>query len=320
MLSFLKNLMGKTPTPEAIKEHLREESVLSAQDTGLSSDKSASTAKKSAVGSGITKLSLHESWEKSLNTSEKYALSFMAQELPPMEPGNLSLVGLSLLPHEHGIEVTAFLRNGTDRPISLQEMTLVILLGEEKLFTRQTFDLTEVGVIPPHSARPWSFVFLSEHFLQVDILLQNWKIAFELAQKKIVLPQQLELEESWIRSLTDEQKESLIELAKRLPPIKAGEVNVQSVQLRRSEEGSFHAMLLFRNGSTQSLSLKSLPLALYDARGQKVAVGQFELGGLTVRSNTSKPWMFIFPKESILIEDPDLSRWRVSIPQGAQVE
>jgi accessory Sec system S-layer assembly protein len=320
MLSFLKNLMGKTPTPEAIKEHLREESVLSAQDTGLSSDKSASTAKKSAVGSGITKLSLHESWEKSLNTSEKYALSFMAQELPPMEPGKISLAGMSLVPHDQGIEVTAFLRNGMDHPVRLQEMTLVILFGEDELFTRQKFDFSEIGEIPAHSARPWSFVFLSENFQQVNVLLNNWKIAFELAQKKMVLPQQLELEESWSRELSDSQKEALIDLAKRLPALKEGEVNIQSVQVRRSEEGALHAMLLIRNGSTQSLSFEKLPLALYDASGQTVAVGMFELGGLTVRSNTSKPWMFIFPKESILIEDPDLSRWRVSIPQGAQVE
>ncbi|MEJ8544124.1 accessory Sec system S-layer assembly protein [Brevibacillus borstelensis] len=311
MLSFLKNLMGKTPTPEEIKQQLREESVLAAEDPGVA-------ANRPSEAGVMTKLSLHESWERQLNTTEKYALSFTAQELPPMQPGNLSLAGLSLLPHEQGIEVTAFLRNGTDRPVRLEEMTLVILFGEEKLFTRQKFDLSEVGEIPPYSARPWSFVFLSEHFLQVDVLLKNWKIAFELAQKKMVLPQQLELEESWIRALTDEQKESLIELAKGLPALKEGEVNVQSVQVRRSEDGAFHAMLLIRNGSTQSISFQSLPLALYDASGQKVAIGQFELGGLTVNTNTSKPWMFIFPKESILIEEPDLSRWKVSIPEEAQ--
>ncbi|WP_425622729.1 accessory Sec system S-layer assembly protein [Brevibacillus borstelensis] len=320
MLSFLKNLMGKTPTPEEIKEQLREESILSAQDTGLPADKPASAAKKPAGAVGITKLSLHESWEQRLNASEKYALSFTAQELPPLEPGNISLAGISLVPHEQGVEVTAFLRNGTDRPVRLQNMTLVILIGEEELFTRQTFDLSEAGEIPAHSARPWSFVFRSEYFLKVDVLLQNWKIAFELAQKKMVLPQQLELEESWIRTLSDEQKEGLIELAKRLPALKEGEVNIQSVQVQRSKEGSLHVILLIRNGSVQSLSFEKLPLALYDASGQKVAIGLFELGGLTVNANTSKPWMFIFPKESILIEEPDLSRWKVSIPQEAQIE
>ncbi|USG65345.1 accessory Sec system S-layer assembly protein [Brevibacillus ruminantium] len=314
MLSFLKNFMGKTPTPEEIKKQLREESVLSAEQSGLADEK---PAKKHETGAGATPLSLHESWEKQLNASAKYALSFTAQELPPIQSDNISITGLSLVPHEQGIEVTAFLRNGTDKLVRLQKMTLVVLFDEDELFARQEFDMSEVGEIPPHSARPWAFVFTSENFLKRDVLLKNWKIAFELAQKKMVLPQQLELEESWIRALNDQQKQSLIELAKRLPALKEGEVNIQSVQIRRSDEGSLHAMLLIRNGSTESLTLDKLPLALHDAAGQQVAVGLFELNGLTVRANTSKPWMFIFPKESILIEEPDLSRWKVSFPQGS---
>jgi len=183
------------------------------------------------------------------------------------------------------------------------------------LFTRQSFDLSEIGEIPPRSARPWSFVFTREHFLQVDVLLANWKIAFEMAQKKMVLPQQLELEESWIKALSDEQKNSLIELAKNLPALKEGEVNIQSVQLRRSAEGALHVMLLIRNGSTQSLSFEKLPLVLYDATGEKVAEGLFELGSLTVNASTSKPWMFIYPPEMIQKAEPDFSRWKVSVPQ-----
>lgn len=321
MFSFLKNLMGKTPTPEEIKEQLREESVLVAAESetpGAEEKGTTKAGRKQEAGS--TSLSLHESWERELNASAKYALSFAAQELPPMQPGTLALSGLALVPHEAGVEVTAFVRNGLDRPLRLDKMTLVILIGEDELFARQEFDLSELGEIPAHAARPWSFVFARENFLKVDILLKNWKIAFELAQKKMVLPQQLELEESWIRALGDEQKQSLIELAQRLPALKEGEVNIQSVQLRRSEDGALHAMLLIRNGSAQSLSFEKLPLALFDASGQQVAVGLFELGGLTVRASTSKPWMFIFPKESILREDADFSRWKVAVPQGAQAE
>jgi accessory Sec system S-layer assembly protein len=316
MLSFLKNMLGKTPTPEDVKQQVQEESVLPAADTGVSEKAPERKETESKAAGVTTSLSLHESWEKRLNMQEKYALSFMAQELPPLEEGNISLAGISLVPHDDGVQVTAFLRNGTNRPLRLGEMPLVVLFGDQQLFTRQTFDLGELGEIPPYAARPWTFVFKREYFLQVNVLLTNWKIAFELAQKKMVLPQQLELEESWIKALTDEQKQSLIELAKRLPPLKEGEVNIQSVQLRRAEDGALHAMLLIRNGSTQSLSIEKLPLALYDAAGDKVAEGLFELGGLTVNANTSKPWMFIYPKESVLKDDADFSRWKVGVPQG----
>ncbi|NRS49419.1 accessory Sec system S-layer assembly protein [Brevibacillus sp. HB2.2] len=315
MLSFLKNLMGKKPTTNEVREQVQEESILSAADTEQSHQEEQQVQVEST---GVTTtLSLHESWESKLSAQEKYSLSFMAQELEPLQPGNISLAGTSLVPHDDGIEVVAFVRNSTDRPISLNEMTLVVLFGDQELFTRQAFDLSELGEIPPRSARPWSFVFAREHFLQVEVLLVNWKIAFEMAQKKMVLPQQLELEESWIKALTDEQKTSLIELAKNLPALKEGEVNIQSVQIRRTESGALNVMLLIRNGSTQSLSFETLPLALYDAIGDKVAEGLFELGSLTVNANTSKPWLFIFPPESIQKEELDLSRWKVSVPQGA---
>jgi accessory Sec system S-layer assembly protein len=318
MLSFLKNWLGKTPTPADVREQVQEESVLAASEAGVTDTESPEGKKPQAkAAAGVTtSLSLHGSWEQRLSTQEKYALSFMAQELPPLEEGNISLAGISLVPHDEGVEVTAFLRNGSSQPVRLGKMPLVVLFGDEQLFTRQTFDLGELGEIPPRAARPWSFVFKREHFLQVNVLLKNWKIAFEVAQKKMVLPQQLELEESWIRALTDEQKQSLIELAKRLPPLREGEVNIQSVQLRRAEDGALHALLLIRNGAAQSLSIEKLPLALYDAAGDKVAEGLFELGGLTVNANTSKPWMFIYPKESVRKEDADFSRWKVSVPQG----
>jgi len=315
MLSFLKNWLGKTPSPEEVKEQVKEESILPSPESPAQADEPHRQQEEQMTTGVPTSLSLHESWEELLTAQEKYALSFMAQELPPLEAGNLSLAGISLVPHDEGVEVTAFLRNSTDKPVRLGEMTLLILFGDQQLFTRQTFDLSELGEIPARSARPWTFVFKREHFLQVDVLLLNWKIAFELAQKKLVLPQQLELEESWIKALSDEQKNGLIELAKKLPPLPPGEVNVQSVSISRTED-SLRAMLLFRNGSEQSLSIERLPLALYDAAGDKVAEGLFELGGLTVNAGTSKPWLFIFPQESIVKQDADFSRWKVSVPQA----
>jgi len=314
MLSFLKNLWGNnTPTSEEVREQVREESILPVS----AAEQTPQEEQEQVASTGVvTSLSLHPSWEAKLGAQEKYALSYMAQELEPLAEGSISLAGTSLVPHEAGVEVTAFVRNSSDRPVSLGKMTLVVLFGDQQLFTRQLFHLAEIGEIPPRSARPWSFVFKREHFLQVDVLLVNWKIAFEMAQKKMVLPQQLELEESWIKALSDEQKHSLIELAKRLPSIKENEVNIQSLQIRRDETGTLNVMLLIRNGSAQSLSFEKLPLALYDATGEKVAEGLFELESLTVNASTSKPWLFIFPPESVQKAEPDFSRWKASVPQG----
>lgn len=316
MLSFMKNLLGGKPDPEELKEQIKEESVLSASEAAISNEQKKAEKQEEKSEDIITPLSLHESWENQLSMQEKYSLSFMATELPPIAPGNISLAGISLVPHEEGIAVVAFVRNGSPKPIRLGEMNLVILIRNNELFTRQSFDLSEIGEIPPFHARPWEFIFNREQYLMVNVALQNWKLAFEIAEKKLVLPQKLELEESWIKSLSEAQKESLIELAKRLPALKPGEVNVQSVQLSKGEAGSLRALLLIRNGSDKSLSFEKLPLVLIDATGEVVAQGLFELDSLTVNAETSKPWLFIFPPESIQKENPDLTRWSVRVPQG----
>ncbi|WP_400162297.1 accessory Sec system S-layer assembly protein [Brevibacillus sp. TJ4] len=309
MLSFLKSLLGKTPTTDEVREQLKEESVLPADD--------AEPAQQIGEDSKVTtSLSLHESWEERVSAQERYALSFMAEELPPLPKGTISIVGMSLVPHDEGIEVTAFVRNNTERPLRLGTIPLVILFGEQQLFTRQSFDLSVLGEIPPHSARPWSFVFAREHFIQVNVLLTDWKIAFETAEKKLSLP--LELEESWVQSLGDQEKQMLTELAERLPAVKAGEVNIHSVQARKMEDGALHVILLIRNGSARSINFDKLPLEIYDADDDKVAHGLFELGTFIVNSGTSKPWLFIFPKESIQKEDADLSRWKAIVPLGKE--
>jgi len=316
MLSFVKNFLKGKSDPKELKEEIKEESILAASEANTLKEETAGEPYAETVEGVTTPLSLHESWEQSLEMQQKYSLSFMASELPPIAPGNVSLTGISLVPHEEGVAVVAFVRNASPNPITLGKMNLVVLIEDNRLFTRQLFDLSELGEIPPYHARPWEFIFQREHFLILDVVLRNWKLAFEIAEKKMVLPQKLELEESWIKSLSDAQKDSLIELAKRLPALKPGEVNVQSVQLSKSEDGSLRALLLIRNGSERSLSFEKLPLALIDATGDTVAQGLFELGSLTVNAETSKPWLFIFPPESILKENPDFSRWSVRVPQG----
>ncbi|MCG7315692.1 MULTISPECIES: accessory Sec system S-layer assembly protein [Brevibacillus] len=324
MFSFLKNILSGNEKDTANLPKSKEQSVLPVTNTDKpASDKNNGKAKKTTkqqkttgVAKHVTELSLHPLWERELDDMQKYSMSFMANQLEPLEEGNIAISGFNMVPHEDGIEIAAFVRNASDKPVLLGKMTLLIMFEGDQLFTRQEFDLSELGEIPAFHARPWNFVFTREHFITTNVLLQNWSLSFELAQKKMVLPKNLELEESWVKSLTDDQKKYFIELAKRLPELKEGEVNVQSVQAKQNDEGMIRAILLIRNGSTQNLSFEQLPLSLYDATGDKVAEGVFQLKDFVVNAQTSKPWMFIFPKESILKENVDLSQWKVQLAQN----
>ncbi|QOS98161.1 accessory Sec system S-layer assembly protein [Brevibacterium sp. JNUCC-42] len=325
MFSFLKNILSGDEKDTATLPKSKEQSVLPVKKSdkqapvkkGGKSGKTAQQPKKAnGLATRVTELSLHPLWERELDNMQKYSMSFMANQLEPLEEGNIAISGFNMVPHENGVEIAAFVRNASNKPVVLGKMTLLIMFEGDKLFTRQEFDLGELGEIPAFHARPWNFIFTREHFITTNVLLQNWRLAFELAQKKMVLPQNLELEESWVASLTDDQKKYFIELAKKLPELKEGEVNVQSVQAKQNDEGMIRTILLIRNGSTQNLSFEQLPLALFDATGEKVAEGVFQLKDFVVNAQTSKPWMFIFPKESILKENVDLSQWRVQLAQN----
>lgn len=64
------------------------------------------------------------------------------------------------------------------------------------------------------------------------------------------------------------------------------------------------------------MTLENLPLEIVDATGEVVCKGSFNLPPLTVKANTTKPWTFIFPKKTILVEELDLSRWTARVPQA----
>ena len=63
------------------------------------------------------------------------------------------------------------------------------------------------------------------------------------------------------------------------------------------------------------MKLEQLPLVVEDASGEVIAKGTFKLNQLEIKANTSKPWIFIFPKERLLKEEIDLSKWKVHPPK-----
>lgn len=251
-----------------------------------------------------------------LKPEDRYYFQFLNNELPPLKQNQISLSGVELKVDDDSgkVFVTAFVRNSLARGIRLEKDTTLLLLGpNDERIARQQFDLTKIGEIPAESSRPWSFVFEEKNVLIKEIPQTDWKLAFEL--KKAKGPHALDLEESWEKSLADQDKEKLENLVKSMTPPKAGEVNFMGVQARVADDGGLHVTLLIRNGSEKNLTLQQLPLTVEDASGDVIAKGGFKLEDLEVKANTSKPWTFIFPKELVLKEELDLSKWKAYPPQ-----
>lgn len=257
-----------------------------------------------------TSLSLHPTWN--LQKQDLYVYQFLNEECPPLKPNQLSLHGISII-QEEGFRVSAFIRNSLDKAIKLEETTLVLLDSEGQVIGRKAFNLSEVGEIPAKSSRPWHFFFTKKDLFSEEVPADGWKIAFQL--KPSSRKHQLELADSWKKSLADNDKKKLEEMVNNLQPPKEGEVNFLGLQAKNSDNGDLHVTMLIRNGSEKNINLEQLPLVIEDATGDVVAKGGFKLDQFNVSANTSKPWTFIFPKSLVTKENIDLSKWKAYPPK-----
>ncbi|WP_433744978.1 accessory Sec system S-layer assembly protein [Falsibacillus pallidus] len=259
-----------------------------------------------------TTLSFHP--DANVGSEEKYYFQFLNNELEPLKVNQISLSGIELKQNGSDLYVTAFVRNSLPKGIKFQEMPLLLLGPNGEKLGRKVFDLSQLGELPAESSRPWQFVFSESDLMVSEFPQTEWKLAFEL--KKAPAPHSLDLEETWEKSLANEDREKLDQLVKSMTPPKPGEVNFMGIQAKQGEDGSLHVTLLIRNGSEKNLTLKQLPLIVEDASGEIIAKGGFQLNDLEVKSNTSKPWTFIFPASLLHKDDVDLTKWKAYPPQG----
>jgi accessory Sec system S-layer assembly protein len=263
-----------------------------------------------------TSLVIHPDWD--LSSQEKYVYMYKHQELPLLKPNQISIKGIKLLQFDDGFVVVALLRNTLAKAIRFESVDLLLLDENGVALAKRQFELDGLGEMPPMSCMPWRFLYHNEDKItDAPLPKEGWSIAFELKQSAMG-PNQLDLEESWEKELSPVQKDQLEKLIPTLPPLGPSEVNIMGLEVKLLDNGNLVSTVLIRNGSNKELQFEKLPLVIEDATGEKIAQGSFTLQNFKVKANTTKPWTFIFPKELITKENPDLSKWKVHPPEKTE--
>lgn len=260
-----------------------------------------------------TKLSFHPDWN--VPQEQKYIFNFLANELEPLKPNQLSLSSISIDedPRSGKWLVRAFFRSSLAEAIELGEIELFIMDKNDELVASKKFDFKALGTIPAESARPWVFEFEKSTLKTNEIPEDGWKIAFNLVSLR---GHQLELDATWEEQLPAEQKEELAKIVKTLPKLGETEVNFTGLQAKFANDGSLNVSIFIRNGHNKAINLEQLPLEIIDARGKQIAKGSFKMDPiLTVQPNSTKPWTFIFPSSLVNPKGADLSRWTARVTQ-----
>lgn len=253
-----------------------------------------------------TELSIPEDWN--IKTEERYVYAFHNSESPKLKLNQISIykVEVTQLTNK-GFSVSALIRSTVQKPIQFGNTTILLLDAEQKPIARKEFDLSKLGTLPPNSARPFVFSFMPQDLIKKVNLVdeEDWSLAFELKKKH-----QLDLPDSWKNAIDDKTKASLEKIVSNAAPLKPGEVNFMGINAKQKENKDLVVTLLIRNGSDKNVTFQQIPLAVKDASNEVVAKGSFKLDNFEVKSNTSKPWTFIFPASMLEKEELDLSRWQ----------
>lgn len=261
----------------------------------------------------VTKLSFHPEWD--VPQEQKYIFNFLANELEPLKPNQLSLSSISIEedPRSGKWLVRAFFRSSLAEAIELGEIELFIMDKNDELVASKKFDFKALGTIPAESARPWVFEFEKSTIKVDEVPEDGWKIAFNLVSLR---GHQLELDPTWEQQLPAAQKEELAKIVKTLPKLGETEVNFTGLQAKLADNGNLNVSIFIRNGHNKAINLEQLPLEIIDATGKQIAKGSFNMEPiLTVQPNSTKPWTFIFPAELVDAQDADLSRWTARVTQ-----
>lgn len=245
-------------------------------------------------------------WE--VTDEERYVYAFHNTESPKLKENQISIYSMEMLEQPRGgAVITALIRNTVPQPIKFEDPTILLLGPDKEVIARKKFDLSVLGDIPAFKAIPWKFDFDGDDMEPGATLPSgDWMLAFELKREH-----QLDLDKTWAESIAEDTRTALEKIVADAPELKPGELNFMGLEASKKDSGDLVVTFLIRNGTDKDVNIEQLPMGVKDATDEEVARGVFKLEDFTVKSNTSKPWSFIFPASMVSKEDPDLSRWNL---------
>lgn len=258
-----------------------------------------------------TTLSFHPHWQ--IPEEEKYVYAFRNNEARPLQKNQTSITTVDMEKKQENYHFTVLMRHTFNRDFSFPKQEVLLFDEGFHVMGRKLVDFRKLGVLPPRTTRPWEIVFTPDDLRDAYVEPKaNWNLAFE--QKRA---NRLDLDDNWKKALARESIQELEQLAASAPALKPGEINFISLEAKKGADNTMVVSLLMRNGKDRDIEFKKLPMRVYDASGEVAAEGGFAFDSLKVKSNTSKPWTFVFPASLLKkdIEEIDLTKWRVEIVQ-----
>lgn len=256
-----------------------------------------------------TVLSLLDEEENVVSDVQKEIFEDEIKELPPIQEGQLNVSGIYLYDLEDKLEVKVYIRNGLSYNLNLNKIPFVITNSKGDVLAAQKFNLSSLGTLPPHSARPLKLYFDKENVKVDKILEDDWKIIlegeFNITSK--VRPRYEGLPEDM------DVKDKLVfdKFLEELPEMAEGEFSISTFSVGLQKNGNILVTAVIRNATNKPITIDKIPITVLDAKKRAVKSEKFTLDDFTVNPYRAKICNFAFPTNVHPEEDTSLNDWSV---------
>lgn len=272
----------------------------------MKKDDNIKTSKKDPAN---IELHLNEYDKNTMSDFQKEFLNDELSELPQIEDGQVSINGVYTFDKGDKIEVSVYLRNGLSKQINFHIVPLVIVNKNGDVLAKQTIDMSDFGILPPLSARPYKVYFDKANLLVSEIPINDWQIQFEKSISAINTVT-VDLEDMH-DNMDSDLKSSLTKFLGELPLVKSGDVNIEVFRTLKRTDNSIFMTFIIRNGCNKIIKLGKLPILIEDEQGVMVAKGTFEFENVSVNAHKAKAYDFIITEDYIYNKDFDINKCKV---------
>lgn len=242
-----------------------------------------------------TKLSLNEKQEAVASDIRKQFMEDEIKELPSIKEGDVNISTAYVYDEGDKLEVGVYIRNGLTRPINFEKVPLVLVNSKSEIVVEDIFELEELGIIPPHSVRPWTIKFDKKKLKIKNFDCRDLTIQFKKNMKAV---EYVKVEaEDLPKNLTPLGKRAIKEYINNLPKLEKGQFSLSSFFVREEKDGELGVAVIFRNASGKEITVDKLPIKIYDANNNFAAGGVFNDLNIKVKDGKAIIKEFMFKKE-----------------------
>ncbi|WP_333860228.1 SLAP domain-containing protein [Clostridium sp.] len=256
-----------------------------------------------------TVLSLLDEEENVVSDVQKEIFEDEIKELPPIEEGQLNISGIYFYDVEDKLEVKVYIRNGLSYNLNLNKIPLVITNSKGDVLASQKFNLSSLGTLPPHSARPLKLYFDKKNVKVDKINQDDWQVALDgefnitskVSPRYEGLPEDIDVKDKLVFD----------KFLEELPEMTEGEFSISTFSVGLQKNGNILVTAVMRNATDKPITIDKIPITVLDAKRRAVKSEKFTLNDFTVSPYRAKICNFAFPTNVHPEEDTSLDDWSV---------